>query len=234
MMKRTPAFILAAFVLGWWGISMTRSLSLSKSSEERVALEEPSAQDADAAAEATPAAGGPDSARKPAAISPAPARVEPAPKPMPKFEYQSELNSYAQLKTKVLPSPEEEAARGALLKNALFLRSLGERLTKTPLLPLGEQDVALDLLVDALKNGDKSTAEAAITDIVSDKQVEDAAIPQPVREQLAGIKAELLYHWTALEPDQAAQVAHLLPGQVSRKIWNNVTEAQKNNLAEGH
>jgi hypothetical protein len=142
------------------------------------------------------------------------------------------LNSYAQLKTKVLPSAEEQSARERLLKDARFLRATGDRLLKVPLLPIGEQDVAIDLLIEALQGGDQQAAKAVIGEIVSDNQVEDTKLPTDVREQLAGIKAEVIYHYTAYRPEEVGQVSSSLPGPVSRKIWNNVTEAQKNNLAE--
>lgn len=226
-MRRTPIIVAVAVILGWWGISMTRSLSSEDGSfrvpvadgEEGIttALREP------AAAEVKPkmmTVEVPDPKMGPAAME----------KPVV-FEFQNELNSYAMLKTKVLPSADEKLQRESLLKNAALLRSLGQRLVKQPLMSLGEQDVALDLLVEALTKGDHGEAAAAIGAIVADAQLEDPKLSMPVREQLAGIKAELLFHWTAYEPKQAGQVAGMLPGPASKKIWDNVQEAQRNNLA---
>ncbi len=236
-MKKTPVIIASLIILGGWGISMTRFLSSSSKSADGSANGSADSAKSDPADRSAGSKPYPDSAviaaripaSVPAANSPAPARVEVSPI---KFQFQEELNSYAQLKTKVLPSPKEQAAKSALLKNASFLRSLSDRLTKVPMLSIGEQDAALDLLVDALKNGDQATAEGAIADVIADKQVEDTKVAAPVREQMAGIKAELLYHWTAVQPDQASQVGRLLPGPVSQRIWNNVRAAQSNNLAE--
>lgn len=230
---KLPVIILGIALVGWWGISKTRSLSAPQSLDQQA--------EAEATADALRAANAAKDARSPASAPvagpkdqtsvapPPPAARTIAPPP---FEYQKDLNSYAQLKTKVLPSAEEKSARERLLKDARFLRATGDRLLKVPLLPIGEQDVAIDLLIEALQGGDQQAAEAAIAEIVGDNQVEDTKLPTDVREQLAGIKAEVIYHYTAYRPDEVGQVSNRLPGPVSRKILNNVTEAQKNNLAE--
>lgn len=149
----------------------------------------------------------------------------------PVFAFRAELNSYAELKTKVLPTDSERDARESLIKNAVFLSAVGDRLRQLPLLAIGEQDAALDLLIEASQKGDQEAARATILSVVEDSKVEDEALPEAVREQLAGIKAELLFHWTAFEPNQGAEVAKRLPGPVSRKIWSNVLAAQRSNLA---
>jgi len=221
-MTRGPIVFAVVIILGWWGISLTRSLSTSEGSFKRPVAD--GEEGKSALRMDVPVAA-------PAATAPAPEQVK-AVKPPPAFEFQNELNHFAQLKAKVLPSPEERAEREALLKDRRLLLSLGQRLAKVPLMALGEQDVAIDLLVEALQNGDKEAAQEAIGAIVADAQVENTQLSIPVREQLAGIKAEVLYHWTAYEPSQASRVGSLLPGPASRKIWGNVIEAQKNNLAE--
>jgi len=221
---KLPVIFLGVALVGWWGVSKTRSLSAPQSLEQQAEAEASAdaLQGANAAEEARSVVSVPVAAPRPAARAIAP----------PPFEYQKDLNSYAQLKTKVLPSAEEQSARERLLKDARFLRATGDRLLKVPLLPIGEQDVAIDLLIEALQGGDQQAAKAVIGEIVSDNQVEDTKLPTDVREQLAGIKAEVIYHYTAYRPEEVGQVSSSLPGPVSRKIWNNVTEAQKNNLAE--
>ncbi|HMN68135.1 MAG TPA: hypothetical protein PKC28_06305 [Bdellovibrionales bacterium] len=148
------------------------------------------------------------------------------------FEYQNELNQYAALQAKVLPSPDERDKKQALLINPKLLMGMAVRLVRLPLLPLGEQGAAIDLLLDAVKSGDREAAETALAVVVEDKQVEDPSLMGGVREQLAGIKAEVLYHWAALVPSQVPQIPKRLPGPASRKIWDNVREAHSDNEAE--
>ena len=97
---------------------------------------------------------------------------------------------------------------------------------------LSEQDVAVDILLDALKDGDSRAAEEALREVVKDEQVEDGTLSGGVREQLAGVKAEVLYQWSAMVPSGASELARLLPGPVSQKIWQNVLNMQSQNLAE--
>lgn len=223
-LPKTPAVIATAVIVGWWAFSVTRP-----SSETRAVARNPQNIQNAGRETSTPAIQA--KVKESKALASVITKVEQK-KTLVPFEFQKELDEYAALKTKVLPSGDEQRSRDRLLKDARFLRSLGARLSKIPMLPLGEQDAALDVLVDALKNGDKAAAEQAISEIVEDRQVEDVKIPGEQREQLAGVKAEVLYHWTAIDSGQAAQVAKLLPGPVSRKIWSNVQEAQQNNLAE--
>jgi hypothetical protein len=155
----------------------------------------------------------------------------PAPKPV-KFEFQTELDDYAILKSIVLPNEEQKAARTQLLTNARLLRAVATRLVRQPLMELSEQDVAVDILLDALKDGDSRAAEEALREVVKDEQVEDGTLSGGVREQLAGVKAEVLYQWSAMVPTGASELARLLPGPVSQKIWQNVLNMQSQNLAE--
>lgn len=220
-MRRELVLGALAFLLAWWGIA--RSSSEVKSAESASLAE----------TKPEPSRATPKAPEVPESVEPVPPPLE-TPKPvLPTaipFEFQSELNTYADLKAKVLPSEEEKSARELLLKNANLLRSVGARLMRTPLLPLGEQDIAIDLLFEALEKGDKSASAEALAAVVADGQVEDKKLPIPVREQLAGIKAEVLYHWMAVSPDQARRLGSLLPGPASRRIWENVKEAHSQNL----
>lgn len=212
-------------VLGYWGVSTLRSLSSSEG-KLLVPQEEIEAQRI--------------MERSPAEVA------EPKP-PIPKtnllphppetttpviFEAQAELTAYAQLKTIVLPSAAEKKERSRILHDGRVLGSVGKRLSQIPTLSLGEQVAAIDLLIEALKSGDKAAAEEAMREIVADKQIEDVKLPLEVREQLAGIKAEILYNWAAIEPNQQSDIARRLPGPASEKIWRNVQDTFANNIAE--
>src|SRR5690606_1543654 len=114
-----PIVVAVALILGWWGISMTRSLSTPDGSFRTPVAdgeEGMTALQIDSEPAKTPAA----------AVKPV-ENVKPTEnvKPAAPFEFQSELNTYAQLKAKVLPSEEEKAARESLLKNPNLLRSIG-------------------------------------------------------------------------------------------------------------
>lgn len=216
-------------ILGWWGISMMRYLA-SNDGAFKTPTEDPvvTATRPKATLPTTmKGAGGPTPAPGPSAAGPR--NLAPASVP---FEYQTQLNEFAALKAKVLPSKEESLKMKRLLTDVGFLRGVGVRLARLPLLPLGEQDVAIDLLIEALKTGDKGTAQEVLGSIVSDKQVENVKLEREVREQLAGIKGEVLYHWAAIMPDEARRIIASLPGPVSRKIWRNVEDTHENNLAE--
>lgn len=222
-MKRLVA-ITVTLVLGWWGISMVRSLN---SSEGALKV---SVDDGEEGRSAHMTAPPPQPEVVPASVETrAPASV---PSKVVTFEFQKELSSFANLQAKVLPSEDEKVEKEYLLRSERLLRGIGARLTKLPLMPIGEQDVAIDLLVEALKSGDKFAATQVMGAIVSDAQVENVSLDREVREQLAGIKAEVLYHWAALSPEDSRQIQGMLPGPASKKIWDNVTEAHRTNLAQ--
>jgi hypothetical protein len=148
------------------------------------------------------------------------------------FEAQADLSSYAQLKTKVVPNATEKKERERIIHDQRTISSIGKRLLQVPPLALGQQIAAVDLLVEAFKSGDRSASEQAMREIVADKQVEDTKLPAEVREQLAGIKAEVLYNWGALAPEQQNEIARQLPGPASEQIWKNVQDTFASNLAE--
>ena len=104
--------------------------------------------------------------------------------------------------------------------------------TPTTAKEAGEQNAAIDMLLDALKSGDSEVAVDVLRSVVTDGQVEDESIDRSTRENLAGIKAEVLFQWSALKPAQASELASLLPGPISQKIWQNVVDAQQSNLNE--
>lgn len=162
----------------------------------------------------------------------APTRVSQAVLPVP---YETELKEYANIKNKVFLTEEEKATRRAMLNNDGMLRSLGDYL-KNPTSVDQESDqarnLATDLLLEALRTEDSPAAQAALQELIQDTAVEDSKIEQNTRQVLAGTKAEVLYHWSALDPQKSTQMARWLPGPVSQKIWQNVINAQNQNRAE--
>jgi hypothetical protein len=138
------------------------------------------------------------------------------------------------LRAKIFLSPEEKRERADLLRHSGLLKALGRRLVEPTrsMAVMNEQDAAIDVLMEALKSGDAQVAGEVLQGVVRDGQVEDTRLDRGSREQLAGLKAEVLYQWSALSPAAASQLPSWLPGPVSRKIWANVVRMQQSNLAE--
>jgi hypothetical protein len=162
-------------------------------------------------------------------IVPAPLKLEKKPEP-----FATELAEYAVLKKKVFLTAAEESQRNSFLKNDKILRGMRSRLLSSPTTAkeAKEQNAAIDLLLDAVRIGDSEVAVEVLRDVVADGQIEDENIDRATRENLAGVKAEVLYQWSALKPAQAQELANMLPGPVSQKIWQNVVSAQASNLSE--
>lgn len=148
--------------------------------------------------------------------------------------YSKELAVYSVIRRKVFLSPTDQNERDKLLKNSAMLKSMGQRLllSASDDAAATEQNVAVDFLLDAMRSGDYKVASEVLKNVISDGQVEDATLDLPSRENLAGIKAEVLYQWSALNPVKSDEMATWLPGPVSKRIWKNVVNAQASNMAE--
>jgi hypothetical protein len=155
-------------------------------------------------------------------------------KAMKPFNYEAQVETFKQLQTKVFMSESEKTARHDLLFDRDLLKALGQRLVESSkdTVVHEQQDAAIDMLLAALKEGDKTAASAALQAVVQDKQIEDTGLERSAREQLAGLKAEILYQWSATQPDMTASIVAWLPGPVSQKIWQNVLRMQQSNQAE--
>jgi hypothetical protein len=158
---------------------------------------------------------------------------------VPKLElkpepFAQELAQYAVLKKKIFLTSSEDSERKLLLTNEKLLRGMRSRLMRSPATAQEamEQNAAIDLLLDAVRTGDNEVAIDVLRSVVTDGQVEDESLDRTTRENLAGIKAEVLFQWSALKPAQASELAGLLPGPVSQRIWQNVVDAQQSNLNE--
>lgn len=153
---------------------------------------------------------------------------------LPKYEYQKELDTYSLLRKKVFLSDAEKSQKTSLLKNEKFVRSLRE-LLKIPSLAQddGQQNnAALDLLFDALKGENRQVARDILKSVIQDPGTENTALSMAERKALAGVKAEVLFHWSAMEPNLSGQMQQWLPGPVSQNIWKNVQAEHKSNLEQ--
>ncbi len=150
------------------------------------------------------------------------------------FENKTELASFKTLKQKVFLTEEEKEQRKQFIQDRALLENL-KNLFKYPA-PYqdleAQQNVAVDLLLEAIKSGDAETARRVFTDVIADATIENNQLSQDQRQNLAGVKAEVLYQWSSLEPDRAREMQQSLPGPVSQKIWKNVVTQQDLNRAE--
>lgn len=148
--------------------------------------------------------------------------------------YEKELKSYYELEQKVFLNEMEHQEMNRLIHNRDFLKSAAIRLHRYPssVESTIEQNATLDLILQALRSGDTQVAAAVLKDVITDAQVENPRVDLRTRQNLGGLKAEILFQWTAIDPNRAREIESWLPGPISRKIWNNVVNAQKSNLAE--
>ena len=86
---------------------------------------------------------------------------------------------------------------------------------------------AVDVLIAASQSGDSQYAEELILEIIRDGKIENENEHPTVRQSLAGIKAELMYH--AVRIDNRT-VQNSISGPVTQKIWDNVQQAQADNV----
>jgi hypothetical protein len=179
-----------------------------------------------------------DTAAKPAAV-PLPA-ITPAPPavaaqiPFPAEdvrELKPQMQEYAALKKKIFKNDQDSQSWLALLKspraiyrarNLLLFRGAEEKTL---------QDQALSFLIESVKAGEPN-AQMALASVIADAGVEDGNAPRPVQQFKAELKAQALYEWSSYEPALSSELQALLPGPVSKKIWQNVVDQQANNAAE--
>ena len=149
------------------------------------------------------------------------------------YAHKEDLTRFSAIAQKALPSSADQAARNDLLKDEELINSLKPLLT-TAAQNLSEQQLqnsALDMLFAALNSDSRDIAVGVLKEVVASSGVESDAVPQNERQQLAGIKAEVLMALSA-HPKFQEDLTAIFPGPVTGKIWQNVQERQKSNLAE--
>lgn len=150
------------------------------------------------------------------------------------YKYSRDLQKYADLGRKAILLEPDKLVKRRLLKDENFLRSL-EALMKTA--PVDEssqamQNSALDFVFEALNTDMRQVAIEVLKNVVADPTVENSSVNEMDRKVLAGVKAEALYQWSAVDPSAERSIDGLLPGPVSEKIWVNVKKQQESNLGE--
>ncbi|UXR63207.1 hypothetical protein EZJ49_08965 [Bdellovibrio bacteriovorus] len=150
------------------------------------------------------------------------------------YKYSRDLQKYTDLGKKAILLEPDKLVKRRLLKDENFLRSL-ETLMKTA--PVDEasqamQNSALDFVFESLNTDMRQVAIEVLKNVVADPTVENTAVNEMDRKVLAGVKAEALYQWSAVDPSAERSINGLLPGPVSEKIWVNVKKQQDSNLGE--
>jgi len=143
------------------------------------------------------------------------------------------INEFKDLHSKVLLTKQEKENLKKLISDRQFIIELGD---------IYQQSIASDYfvqphlhaavndyLLQALKNGDHETSLAVIKSIILDKQIEDKNRSISEKQVLAENKAELLFHATALYPEEFNFSSSDLPGPVTQKIYENVKLIHKEN-----
>lgn len=142
------------------------------------------------------------------------------------------LKEFSKLKKKVFLDNDDKRTLSDLTRDPSFLSSLA------PLFDISYErnetdlNAAIDVLLDAATREKSETAATVLMGVIADPSIEDTAIPEKRREELAGIKGEIMFLWTATSPDRAHHMASMLPGPVSQKLWENVLAAQERNRNE--
>lgn len=140
------------------------------------------------------------------------------------------LREFSGFQRKALLRDEERLRKQEILEDPEFLRQLGGLLAEQ--LKGREMEQALDLLLEARRYSEAAVVDEVFKMIVQDSRVEDLSLPYAERERLAEVKAEVMYHWSASDNRISQQISATLPGEVSQRLWRNVTEIQAQNLAE--
>ncbi|WP_373997982.1 hypothetical protein [Bdellovibrio bacteriovorus] len=229
MNKKQLAIAVGAVAVGGVMLIMT-SLSVKNETPN----EKPSVEQHSPEAPASPASEGPTAVvQNPAPVVPEARKGESAPV-WKDYAYKKELSAFHRMHRKVFLDEAEKKERQDLLKNHRVISSLSD-LLQAPALTVDEvilQNVALDLLLESLQDSPHGEALGVLKDVVSNGYIEDKANNLEARKSLGEVKAEVLYQWSALQPQKKSEIERLLPGPVSKKIWENVRYQQENNLAE--
>ncbi|HEY8269525.1 MAG TPA: hypothetical protein VIG33_01445 [Pseudobdellovibrionaceae bacterium] len=150
------------------------------------------------------------------------------------FEGKKDLEGYRLLSKKIFLTNQEKIQMQDLLKNDEFTRQLKKLFTVSSEYDNleNQQNIAVDFLLAAATGENGALASEILKSIIQDPATENESLSRTTRENLAGVKAEVLYRWSAQEPLKAAEMRQWLPGPVSEKIWKNVLAQQEMNRAE--
>ena len=150
------------------------------------------------------------------------------------FAHTKDLQDFGLLSQKALLLPADKIVKARLLKDERFLESLEPLLKVVPVDAETSdlQNQALDFVFEALNSEMRSVAIEVLKNVIADGSVENSSVDMADRSAMAGVKAEALFNLASSEASSKADIEQLLPGPVSKKIWENVQQRQESNLGE--
>lgn len=142
------------------------------------------------------------------------------------------LREFSTLKRKVFLDNEEKRRLSELTRDPEFLASLAPIFNINANRDETSLNAAVDVLLDAATKERSETAASVLLGVIADPSIENETVPFKLRESLSGIKAEIMFLWTAATPERANHMEAMLPGPASRRLWENVLNAQERNRSE--
>lgn len=206
-------------VLGWfWGKSRSQNEHASHKTHSSKAPAQTLALDEKGASKLQPAPAAPEVQNPGANIS----------------KYNSllqQMSFYKQMKQKPLLNKAERAEEknfysAAVLDDAKKYLMTPESIFEPEV--KWHHQTAVQILIDGLEHNPR-VAAAMITDVILDAQLENKKISAPARELMAKDKAELMYHFMALQPKAISK--NKMPGPTSQALFENVASLHRENLA---
>ncbi|MBY0315801.1 MAG: hypothetical protein K2Q26_09795 [Bdellovibrionales bacterium] len=141
------------------------------------------------------------------------------------------LERFSHLQVKALRTSDEEDQWAAMLSNPFILKKMQILLVSPTQEHVKQKNQALAFVLESLKRGE-SEAKLVLESLISDPWIESNEGQRPQLQFQAELKAEAMFTWSSLYPEQSTHIESLLPGPVSQKIWQNVVAQQDLNSSE--
>lgn len=148
-----------------------------------------------------------------------------------KKELSAQLEDFDRLYNKLLKNEDERDSYQASLKNPNVFRLLKRAVLHPSRENAKLQDLSVTYLMEALQ-AHSEEASRVVNDIIADNTIENPTVDSQSRQLQAELKADILYQWTSMHPEQVQHVSSILPGRASQRIWQNVLDLQASNEAE--
>lgn len=146
-------------------------------------------------------------------------------------ELKPQMESFMLLNKKIIKTDDEKEQFASLLKDSRTLKNVRGLLLRPTKTDADLQNQALDLVIESLKAG-QSEALDVLASFVADPSLELGGQDASVQQFKAELKAQALLEWSSQQPQQSQYIESILPGPISKRIWQNVMAHQNNNVAE--
>lgn len=146
--------------------------------------------------------------------------------------YGESLREYAGLRAKVLRTTDEDRAYTDALRSTAFLTTSQEFLSQAPTAKTEAAAMqATQVLIDALKNDANGFAKEIVYQLLTDGHMDNKTF-SPVQRQLAARdRAELMFHYLALHPEERASLKGDMTKPNSRTVFAAVQSEHMRNVA---